>query len=368
MWNHRRLVIILIGSYQWAISFILDFLINILYFCLLAILSNKNLLLLMVRQPSKLASTLIRISSWRYRLITYLVHSVQIWTLSSVIIEFSNTRSWAHWSVACVSCRNSNHKINIFLNVVNESFNHVYLLRTSFYQFLNRMIYLLLVLAGVAHLQEFFLCCPLRGYCTWSVIIYVNRILVVIRCRVGHALLWLLIHICIRVVIFKSVLIYSIEHLCMTSSVHWCIRTQISSVFTWISEILLLFFLLLKLNFLLFDQLLNEFLLIDLILSRGWILVNFFLHYKYRLMCSVFNELVFNVFKHHIKSILYIVFCSSRHFFNYFWPFVSYCNSFFQDQYIFLKTEWIFFDFRIQKVDPSFSALLSVSICAQNWI
>jgi len=208
------------------------------------------------------------------------------------------------------------------------------------------------------------LCCPLSGDCTWSVIIYVNRILVVIRCWVGHALLWLLIHVCIRVVIFKSILVYSIKHLCMTSSVHWCIRTQISSIFTWISKILLLFFLFLKLNFLLFDQLLNEFLLIDLILSLGWILVNFFLHYKYRLMCSVLNELVFNVFKHHVKSILYIVFCSSRHFFNYFWPFVSYCNSFFQDQYIFLKTEWIFFDFRIQKVDPSFSALLSVSVSA----
>ena len=208
------------------------------------------------------------------------------------------------------------------------------------------------------------MCCPLSGDCTWSVIIYVNRILVVIRCWVGHALLWLLIHVCIRVVIFKSILVYSIEHLCMTSSVHWCIRTQISSIFTWISKVLLLFFLFLKLNFLLFDQLLNEFLLIDLILSLGWILVNFFLHYKYRLMSSVLNELIFNVFKHHIKSILYIVFCSSRHFFNYFWPFVSNCNSFFQDQYIFLKTEWIFFDFRIQKVDPSFSALLSVSVGA----
>ena len=152
MWNHWRLIIVLIGSYQWAICFILDFLINILNFCWQAILSNKDLLLLMVGQPSKLTSTLIRISSWRYRLITYLVHSVQIWTLSSVIIEFSNTRSWAHWSIACVSCRNSYHKINIFLNVVNKSFNHIYLLWTSFYQLLNRMIYLLLVLASVAHL------------------------------------------------------------------------------------------------------------------------------------------------------------------------------------------------------------------------
>lgn len=133
MWNHRRLIIVLIGSYQWAICFILDFLINILNFCWQAILSNKDLLLLMVWQPSKLATTLIRISSWRYRLITYLVHSIQIWTLSSVIIEFSNTGSWAHWSIACVSCRNSYHKINIFLNVVYKSFNHIYLLWTSFY-------------------------------------------------------------------------------------------------------------------------------------------------------------------------------------------------------------------------------------------
>jgi hypothetical protein len=38
------------------------------------------------------------------------------------------------------------------LNVVNKSFNHIYLLWTSFYQLLNRMIYLLLVLASVAHL------------------------------------------------------------------------------------------------------------------------------------------------------------------------------------------------------------------------
>lgn len=173
------------------------------------------------------------------------------------------------------------------------------------------------------------MCCPLSGDCTWSVIIYVNRILVVIRCWVGHALLRLLVHVCVWVVILESVLVYSIKHLCMTSGVHWCICTQISSVFTWISEVLLLFFLFFKLNFLLFNQLLNEFLLIDLIFRLVWILVNFFLHYKYRLMCSVLNKLVFYILKHHIKSIFYIVFCSSWHFLNYFWPFISNCNSFF---------------------------------------
>ena len=141
----------------------------------------------------------------------------------------------------------------------------------------------------------------------------------------------LLVHICIRMIIIKSNLVDSIKSLCLTSCVHRCICTQISSIFAWISVVLQLFLFFLKFYFLLFNQLFNKFLLINLIFSLVWILIHFFLHYKYGLMSSVLNELVFNIFKHHVESILYIIFCSSRHFFNYFRPFVSNCNSFFQD-------------------------------------
>ena len=99
-----------------------------------------------------------------------------------------------------------------------------------------------------------------------------------------------------------------------------------------------------------------------MVLNLCLILVALFLHDKDRLMSSILDEFIFDIFEHHVKSILHIVFSSSRHFFDDFGPFVSNTKPLFKDENIFCKAEWVFLDFRIQKVNPSLSALLTVSI------
>jgi len=83
---------------------------------------------------------------------------------------------------------------------------------------------------------------------------------------------------------------------------------------------------------------------------------------KYRLVKKIFCFLIFYLFVHHIKSILYIILCASSHFLNYFRPLVAYLQSIFQDYKILFYRKGISIYFGIQEIDPSFSALLSVSL------
>jgi hypothetical protein len=76
---------------------------------------------------------------------------------------------------------------------------------------------------------------------------------------------------------------------------------------------------------------------------------------------SVLDQLILNIFIHHIKSILNVVLCSPWHIFYDFRPFVTNGKTLLKDKDIFRKVEWVLLDFWIEKVDPSFSALLSIS-------
>ena len=67
----------------------------------------------------------------------------------------------AHGGVTGIRSRESDHSVDVFLNVLNESLDNVDLLRTCFNQLLDGVIDLLLILAGVAQLQKLFLFGPL---------------------------------------------------------------------------------------------------------------------------------------------------------------------------------------------------------------
>ena len=56
----------------------------------------------------------------------------------------------AHGGVTGIRSRESDHSVDVFLNVLNESLDDVNLLRTCFNQLLDGVIDLLLILAGVA--------------------------------------------------------------------------------------------------------------------------------------------------------------------------------------------------------------------------
>ena len=79
-------------------------------------------------------------------------------------------------------------------------------------------------------------------------------------------------------------------------------------------------------------------------------------------MISVFYELVLDIFEHHVEPVFYIILSSSRHFFDDFGPLVADGQSLLKNEDVLIQAERIFFDFGIQEINPSLTALLPVSI------
>jgi len=111
-------------------------------------------LLLMVWHPAE-QPVALRLRMRRDGVITQLIKRILVW---AVIPVLEMPASWsthqvvgrAHGGVTGICSRESNHSVDIFLNVLNKSFDNVYLLRTCFNQLLDGVIDLFLILAGVA--------------------------------------------------------------------------------------------------------------------------------------------------------------------------------------------------------------------------
>ena len=58
----------------------------------------------------------------------------------------------AAYAIACICILNSNHSVDVFLDILDESFDDVQLTWTIDNESLNCMVDLLLVLADIAHL------------------------------------------------------------------------------------------------------------------------------------------------------------------------------------------------------------------------
>ena len=97
----------------------------------------------------------LRLRMRRDGVITQLIKRILVWAVIPVL-EMPAARSThqvvgrAHGGVTGICSRESNHSVDIFLNVLNKSFDNVYLLRTRFNQLLDGVIDLFLILAGVA--------------------------------------------------------------------------------------------------------------------------------------------------------------------------------------------------------------------------
>jgi hypothetical protein len=112
---------------------------------------------------------------------------------------------------------------------------------------------------------------------------------------------------------------------------------------------------------LLFYKLPYELLFVYLVLSLCSRLDCFLLHDIDGEVVPVLDEFILDVLVHHVESILHIVLGSPRHFLDDFGPLVTNGKPLFKNQYILRKAEWVFFYFRVQEVNPSLPALLSIS-------
>ena len=84
-------------------------------------------------------------------------------------------------------------------------------------------------------------------------------------------------------------------------------------------------------------------------------------------MNPVFEEFVSSIFEHHVITILHIIFSSSRHLFDNFCPSISYFQFLLEDENVLICWKRYFFDFWIEEIDPSLSALLTITFNA-NWL
>ena len=258
---------------------------------------------------------------------------------------------WTHRSVASICMRQSYHSIDVFLNVFDKSFNDVLLLWTRFNQFLNCMIYLFLILTSVWKLQEILLFCPLRYLVDgiiWSLI--VNLVLIItstweiIFVGIRQSIITIHSH-CFSIVessiLYRSFLVHKLWFLKSLSisilRTHLILDLQTSRIL----------FLIFKLSLFFFNQLLDKLLFIDWFFNLVCILVTLLLHNEYRLMISILNKLIFDVFVHHVESIFDIVFGSAWHFLDDFRPLVSNTQPFLKNQNILRQTKWVLLNFWI---------------------
>ena len=215
------------------------------------------------------------------------------------------------------------------------------LIGTSLYKLFNSMIYLFFVLTCIWQFKKFFLFCPLTslGCNVWCFIINC----LVFGSSSTNASSWIVVLICIWncfwLVAYNGAtidwwirfdIIFS-KSSCNNRSFNILHRFRFfigsSSTPVWALLIINIkiccVFFLISLPFLLFNQLLNQFLLINWFFNLVSILITFLLHHKHRLMISILNKFIFDVLVHHVESIFNIIFCPSWHFFYYFGPFVA---------------------------------------------
>lgn len=69
-----------------------------------------------------------------------------------------------------------------------------------------------------------------------------------------------------------------------------------------------------NLSLLFLDELLDEFLLIDLVVNLILFRMRLFLHNKNGLVSPVLDEFVLDILVHHVESILDVILCSAWHF------------------------------------------------------
>ena len=261
-----------------------------------------------------------------------------------------NIIGWTHGCVTCIRSRQPNHSINVFLNVLNKSLDHVDLCGAWANEHLNSMIDFLFVLARTSQLQEFLLLGPLS--CLSGDLsgpsINLSPISTTYSAAILHISIWHWDTMISRV--RCSLTGKLLESWILLSFKYWVRLVRVS----------LCFFLLLLLSFLFLNQLSYKFFLVDLILNLSRILVTLFFHDKDGLMISIFYKFVFDVLIHHVEPIFNVVFGSSGHLFYDLWPLVPYGKSFFKNKDIFAKTEGIFLDLRVEEVDPPLPTLLAV--------
>jgi hypothetical protein len=87
-----------------------------------------------------------------------------------------------------------------------------------------------------------------------------------------------------------------------------------------------------------------------------------FMHYKNGIMSLIYCIFIFYISRHLIESIFHIVHCTSGQVIYNFRPFVSNHQSLFKDNKIFFNWKGTLPYIWIQATNPSFSALLSVSL------
>lgn len=186
------------------------------------------------------------------------------------------------------------------------------------------MIDLLLILTSASKLKEFLLFCPLSCLRSHVAIFVDDRVVVK---SVGVSGRFILHHIIWHGFALRHI-IFVVWHLVECVAI---VKIVIALGYVWTLDWLCLLseFFLGKLLFLFFDQLLDEFLFINLLLHNSGILTTFFAHYKHRLMVSILDELILDVLIHHVESVFDIVLSSTRHFFYDLRPFVSNGQSFF---------------------------------------
>lgn len=111
----------------------------------------------------------------------------------------------------------------------------------------------------------------------------------------------------------------------------------------------------------LFDELANELFLVYRVFDLRAVLPDFLLHNKHGLMGPVLDELIFDVFVHHIESVFNVILCPARHFFDDLGPLVADRQALLENKDVFGEAEWVLLDLWVQEVDPSFSTLFTIS-------
>ena len=122
---NQRIVNILLRCSLWICS--LDYL-NI---CLLTICTNNDLLLLVIGLPSSRESSTTRFTTWRDRVVAQMFKGILVWALISIQEPHTIARRThdvvcrAHRRVTGIGSRNPDHPVDILLDVLDKSLDHI---------------------------------------------------------------------------------------------------------------------------------------------------------------------------------------------------------------------------------------------------
>jgi len=134
---------------------------------LLAVRANDDLLLLVIGLSSSREPSATRFTTWRDGVVAQMFEGILVWALVSIQEPHAITRCAhhvvrrAHRRVTGIGSRYPDHPIDVLLDVLDKSLDHIDLTWTREDQSLNSVVDLLFVLAGIAHFQEFLLVGPL---------------------------------------------------------------------------------------------------------------------------------------------------------------------------------------------------------------